>query len=188
MKCRRRANPSCGGSPRNSDHWPLPHQTRHIAPARARLHSSSEWPALLHRRHRAIAAGWRRHPRAICTWVTPGRSGQPSSARVRRAARWSCAWRIWTPTAAAPTTPTPRWRTCDGWASAGRRAPTRAAHSLLTCRASAAPSTWLHGASWCTAADCFPAVARAKTWRLPLPRRMSACRGDRRRKVRQAGR
>ena len=99
------------------------YQTRYIPRSAARLHSSSEWPALLHRRLRAIAGGSRRRPPATCTWAMRAPSGQRFSARARRAARSSCAWRIWTPTAAARSTPRPLSTICAGWESAGRRGP-----------------------------------------------------------------
>jgi glutamyl/glutaminyl-tRNA synthetase len=49
--------------------------------------------------------------------------GRPSSGRVTPAARWSCAWRISTPTAAAPPTLKPQSKICAGWASAGTKVP-----------------------------------------------------------------
>ena len=71
---------------------------------------------------RSIADALRPRPPAICTWATRAPSGRRFSARARPAARWSCAWKIWTPTAAARTTPRPRSTICAGWGSAGKRA------------------------------------------------------------------
>ena len=49
-------------------------------------YSTSEWAALLHRRHRVIADGWRLRPRAICMWATRAPSGRRGSALAMPAA------------------------------------------------------------------------------------------------------
>ena len=120
---------------------------------------------------------WRPRPPAICMWGTLAPSGPPFSARARQAVRSSCAWRIWTPTAAAPSTQMPHSTISAGWESAGRRgriweAPTRVGRSPPMCRASAAPSILTPGASCCALAACSRAVARARTWRPRSARRM----------------
>ncbi len=63
-------------------------QARYMPRRSCWLHSTSEWPALLHRRRRVIADGWRLRLRATCMWATRAPSGRPSSGHARPAAPW----------------------------------------------------------------------------------------------------